>query len=66
MVNKNTAEIATVQENVNELELQWKETDDTVKKLNDQITALQERQEETERYSRRWNLRLVSLSVTRM
>lgn len=61
MVNKNTAEIIAVQEHVKSLELQCEATNDTVKKLNDQISALREKQEEAERYSRRWNLRLLNL-----
>ncbi len=61
MVNKNTIEIIVVQEQVKRIEIQCKATDNTVKKLNNQTTALQERQEDAERYSRRWNLRLLNL-----
>ena len=61
IVMKNTAEIARVQENVKGREIQWKGTDDTVKKMSDQMTTLWEKQEESERYSRRWNLRLLNL-----
>ncbi|CAM4286940.1 unnamed protein product [Leuciscus chuanchicus] len=62
MVMKNTAEIARVQENVKGLEIQWKGTEDTVKKMSDQMTILREKQEESERYSRRWNLRLLNFT----
>lgn len=61
MVMKNTAEIAKVQENVKGLEIQCKGTEDAVKKMSDQMTILREKQEESERYSRRWNLRLLNL-----
>ncbi len=61
MVNKNTTEIIAVQEQVKGIEIQCKATDDTVKKPSNQTTALQERQEDVERYSRRWNLRLLNL-----
>lgn len=61
MVNKNTAEIIVMQEHVKDLGMQCKETDDTVKKLNEWMTGLQERQEEAERYSRRWNFCLLNL-----
>ncbi|CAI5641402.1 unnamed protein product [Oreochromis niloticus] len=61
MVKKNTAEIIAVRDHVKGLEIQSKETEVTVKKLKDRIAALQEKQEETERYSRRWNLRLLNL-----
>lgn len=61
IVNKNTAEIIVVQEHVKSLEIQYEKTNDTVKKLNDRISALQEKQEQAERYSRRWNLRLLNL-----
>lgn len=56
-----TLEIIVMQEHVKDLGMQCKETDDTVKKLNERMTALQERQEEAERYSRRWNFRLLNL-----
>ncbi|XP_051956158.1 E3 ubiquitin/ISG15 ligase TRIM25-like, partial [Xyrauchen texanus] len=62
MVMKYTAEIARVQENVKGLEIQWKGTEDTIKKIGDHMTILREKQEESERYSRRWNLRLLNLS----
>lgn len=35
MVMKNTAKIASVQENVKGLEIRWKGTEDTVKKMSD-------------------------------
>lgn len=61
MVNKNTAEITVMQEHMKDLGMQCKATDDIVKKLSERTTAIQERQEEAERYSRRWNLRLLNL-----
>lgn len=47
MVNKNTAEIIALQDHVKGLEMQSKETETTVKQLQDRIAALQEKQEET-------------------
>ncbi len=61
MVLKNTAEIEVVKENVKNLEMQSKEACDSVKSLKDQLSSLQEKQDEAERYSRRWNLRLLNL-----
>ncbi|KAL7397290.1 hypothetical protein ABVT39_019867 [Epinephelus coioides] len=60
-VLKNTAEIAAVKENMKNLEMQCKGTDDSVKSLKDQFTTMQEKQDDAERYSRRWNLRLLNL-----
>lgn len=48
-------------EHVKDLGMQFKETDDTVKKLKERMTVLQERQEEAQRYSRQWNLHLLNL-----
>lgn len=50
-VNKNTAEIVVMQEHMKDLGIQCKATDDIVKKLNERATAIQERQEEAERYT---------------
>lgn len=61
MVKRNTAEIGDLQEHMKDLGMQCKTTDDNLKKVNEQMTAIQERQEEAERYSRRWNLRLLNL-----
>lgn len=61
MVNKNTVEIVVMQEHMKDLGMHCKATDDIVKKLNERANAIQERQEEAERYSRRWNLRLLNL-----
>lgn len=41
--------------------MQCKETNDSVKKLSNQVTTLQVKQEDAERYSRRWNLQLLNL-----
>ncbi|CAM4416020.1 unnamed protein product [Leuciscus chuanchicus] len=40
MVNKNTAEIVVMQENMKDLGMQCKATDDIVKKLNERVTAM--------------------------
>lgn len=61
MVLKNTAEIETVKENMKGLEMQSKETGDSVLSLKNQLATMQEKQDEAERYSRRWNLRLLNL-----
>lgn len=61
MVLNNTAEIATVKENMKSLEMQYKETGDSVLSLKNQLSTMQEKQDDAERYSRRWNLRLLNL-----
>lgn len=60
-LNKNTTEIKQVKEVMKELEFQTKETEDKVKTLDKRMDDLKERTEDGERYSRRWNLRLINL-----
>lgn len=61
LVLKNSAEIEKVKENMKDLEMQCKETSDSVKSLKDQFSTMQEKQDDAERYNRRWNLRLLNL-----
>lgn len=61
MVLKNTAETATVKENMKSLEIQSKETGDSVLSLKDQFSTMQEKQDEAERHKWRRNLRLLNL-----
>ena len=60
-INNNSADITLVKEEVKGLGFQAKETEDKVKKLDKSIEELKEKTEEGERYSRRWNLRLLNL-----
>ena len=60
-MKQNTADIEEVKEVMKELSFQGKETEDKVIELNKRVDELKEKMEEGERYSRRWNLRLINL-----
>ena len=64
LVNKNTAEIAEINDKVTGLEMKCKGTDEQVIKQGVTLSDQEQRQEEAERYSRRWNLRLHNLVET--
>lgn len=60
-INKNTADINEVKEEMKGLGFQVKETEDKVKSLDKRTEEIKGKAEEVEWYSRRWNLRLINL-----
>lgn len=62
LVNKNTSDIAEVQENVKGLQIDCQGTKDEAKVPKVKLAAVEERQDGLEQYSRRWNLRLLNLA----
>lgn len=60
-INRNTADIVTIKENVEGIDHQTKVTDVKVQAVSRRISEQDVRIEEAERYSRRWNLKLLNL-----
>lgn len=60
-----TEAITNICDELKGVEIKVNINDDNVKKMTCRVTELQERSEEAERYSRRWNLRLYSLPKIR-
>ncbi|KAM4563417.1 uncharacterized protein PAE49_011494 isoform 1-T1 [Odontesthes bonariensis] len=60
-MKQNTADIKEAKEVMKGLNFQAKETEDKVITLDKRVDELKEKTEEGERYSRRWNLRLINL-----
>lgn len=50
-----------MKEEIKGLDFQKKSTDSNLKDMTNHFKGLRERQEDAERYSRRWNLRLINL-----
>ena len=60
-IQKNTEDVREIKEEMKGFGFQMKETEDKVKDLERRMEEVKEKTEEGERYSRRWNLRLVNL-----
>ena len=60
-IQKNTEDVREIKEEMKGFGFQIKETEDKVKDLERRMEEVKEKTEEGERYSRRWNLRLVNL-----
>lgn len=60
-ITKNSADIKNIKEHVEGLDFQTKSTDDKVQAMDLRLSTQRTKIEDTERYSRRWNLRLLNL-----
>lgn len=63
-INQNAADIVTIKENVEGIDHQMKITDEEVCAVNRRVCEQDEKIEEAERYSRRWNLKLFNIPET--
>lgn len=60
-ITKNSADIKDIKEHIEGLDFQTKTTEDKVKTVDIRLSEQRTKIEEAERYSRRWNLRLLNL-----
>ena len=60
-IQKNTEDVKEIKEEMKGFGFQMKENEDKMKGLEKRMEEVKEKGEEGERYSRRWNLRLVNL-----
>ncbi len=60
-INKNSADIGTIKDNIGEMDHSMKATFVAVNAVNQRISKLESKTEDAERYSRRWTLKLLNL-----